>query len=429
MASHLISQDIRRGDGVVVVDPHRDLALSLLPACAQAGRDVIWFEPGAPERVMAYNPLEVTGQWTPRARAQIVVEATRRIWFPFEGEIPVRVSDTMSHMLHLLAANGLTLLELPRALRQKSFRNHLAQGIRDPGLREWLCWFNHLTAHQRHQQVTSSLMRLNALIHDSEVALVLGQAKSTLSLARVVDGNQVLLAAISWARLQSAAYLIGGLLATDLIFALMQRLREPFKDRQRVYVVFDEFDQMVPEGTRDFISQAGKTGCSLTLIGQTRGMIDPQLRDAVTVNCTNRAIFGVTGPEARVIAREIFEPDPSLVKDYSVEQRPIFYTPQEQWAFYAARLQELKPHTFFVTSAAHGQPRQLELPSFDPPPAEELEALRGEMIERHTRPREEALEEVRKRRERLDRRFGPMDAGVPTPPGKPKAGPRRHAPY
>jgi hypothetical protein len=429
LASHLISQDIQRGDAVVVVDPHRDLAVSLLPACAAAGRDVIWFEPGARERVPAYNPLETAGGWTPRARAQIVVEATRRIWFPFEGEVPVRVSDTMTHMLHLLAANELTLLELPRALRQKNFRNYLARIIRDPGLREWLCWFNQLTSHQRHQQVTSSLMRLNDLIHHPEVALVLGQRRSSIDMTQITDGRRVLLAALSAARLQSAAYLIGGLLTTDLISTLMRRLTRPFDERQRVYVTLDEFDQMVPEGTRDFISQAGKTGCSLTLIGQTRRMIDAQLRDVVTANCTNRAIFGVTGPEAQAIARELFEPDPTLIKDYSVEQRPIFYTPQEQWAFYAARLQELRPHTFFAISAADGEPRRLQLPSFEPVPAEELEALRRRLAADCTRPRDEVLEEIGTRREKLDGRFGPMDAGIPIPPGKPEPRPREHAPY
>jgi len=429
LASHLISQDIRRGEAVVVVDPHRDLALSLLPACHEAGREVVWFEPGAPGRVPAYNPLDLSGRWTPRARAQIAVEATRRIWFPFEGEVPVRVSDTMTHMLHLLAANDCTLLELPRALRQKGFRNWLARGVRDPGLREWLSWFNRLTSHRRHQQVTSSLMRLNTLIHDPEVALVLGQRRSTFNLTEVIEGNQVLLAALSVARLQEAAYLIGGLLATDLIATLMRRLAEPFGERHRVYVAFDEFDQMVPEGTRDFITQAGKTGCSLMLIGQTRRMIDPQLRDVVTANCTNRAIFGVTGPEAQAIAHELFEPDPTLIKDYSVEQRPIFYTPQEQWAFHAARLQELEPHTFFVTSVADGEPQRLHLPGFDPLPTEELEALRGELAARCTRPRDEARREIRKRREELDRRFGPMDAGIPRPPGETEPGPREHAPY
>jgi hypothetical protein len=429
LASHLVSQDIRRGEAVVVVDPHRDLALSLLPACHEAGREVVWFEPGAPGRVPAYNPLDLSGRWTPRARAQIVVEATRRIWFPFEGEVPVRVSDTMTHILHLLAANDCTLLELPRALRQKGFRNWLARRVQDPGLREWLSWFDRLTSHRRHQQVTSSLMRLNTLIHDPEVALVLGQRRSTFNLTDVIEANQVLLAALSVARLQEVAYLIGGLLATDLIATLMRRLAEPFGKCHRVYVAFDEFDQIVPEGTRDFITQAGKAGCSLMLIGQTRRMIDPQLRDVVTANCTNRAIFGVTGPEAQAIAHELFEPDPTLIKDYSVEQRPIFYTPQEQWAFHAARLQELEPHTFFVTSAADGEPQRLRLPSFDPVPTDKLEALRGELAARCTRPRGEARREIGERREELDRRFGPMDAGIPRPPGETEPGPREHAPY
>ncbi|MBE9508260.1 MAG: hypothetical protein IMY86_09445 [Chloroflexi bacterium] len=429
LQASLSGQDIRRGETVVVVDPHRDLALQLLPACVEAGRDVVWFEPGDPDRVPAYNPLEVRDGWSPLSRAKMLVDAMKRAWFPFSGEIPMRITSSVSHAAHLLAANDYTLLELPRLLLQENFRNSLAEQVRDAGLREWLGWFNSLTAHQRYEQVTSSLIRLNQLVHDPETALVLGQQHSTVSLTEAIEQNRVLLAALTAARLQSAAYLLGSLLATDLIYTLMRRLTRPFEERQRVYVVFDEFDQIVPESARDFISQAGKAGCSLTLIGQARGMIDPRLRDTVLANCTNRIIFGISGPEAMEIAQEIFEPDPRLVKQMTGDQRPIFYTPQEQWAFYAARLQALPPHSYLTVTPEGKEPRYMKLPSFQPAPAERLEAMRRAVLPRYTRPRQEAEEELRRRRMELDRRFGPLAEDLPPAPGEEPVGPREHAPF
>jgi hypothetical protein len=423
------SQDIRRGETVAVVDPHRDLALQLLPACVEAGRDVVWFEPGDPERIPGYNPLEVPGGWHPLERAKLVVEATKRVWFPFAGEIPMRIEDSVSHAAHLLAVNGYTLLELPRLLLQDGFRNALAEQVVDQGLREWLGWFNGLTAHQRYEQVTSSLIRLNQLAHDPETALVLGQQHSTFGLIEAIEENRVVLAALSSARLGPAAYLLGGFLSTELVRTMMRRLARPFEQRRRVYVVFDEFDQVVPESARDLISQTGKVGCALTLIGQARGMLDPRLRDAVVANCPNRVIFGVAGAEALELAQEIFEPDPQLVKQMTGDQRPIYYSPQEQWAFYAARIRELPPHTYLVVTLEDPQPKLLTLPVFDPPPAEQLEAVRRSVLARYTRPRAEVERELRERRRELDQRYGPLAEDLPLAPGEEPAEPQWHAPY
>jgi hypothetical protein len=423
------SQDIRRDETVAVVDPHRDLALQLLPACVEAGRDVVWFEPGDPDRVPGYNPLEVRGGWHPLERAKLVVEATQRIWFPFAGEIPLRIQDSVSHAAYLLAANGYTLLELPRLLRQENYRNALAGPVADPGLREWLGWFDDLTAHQRYEQVTSSLIRLNQLAHDPEIALVLGQQHSTFDLAEAIEEKRVVLAALSSARLGPAAYLLGGLLSTELVRVMMRRLTRPFELRRRVYAVFDEFDQVVPESARDLISQAGKAGCALTLIGQARGMLDPRLRDAVVANCPNRVIFGVAGAEALELAQETFEPDPQLVKQMTGDQRPIYYTPQEQWAFYAARIRELPPHTYLVATLEDPQPQLLTLPTFDPLPAERLEAVRRSVLARYTRPRAEVERELRERRQKLDQQYGPLAEDLPPAPGEEPAEPQWHAPY
>ncbi len=427
--AYITSQDIRRGKTVIVVDPHRDLALNLLPACLETHREVVWFEPGDPERIPGYNPLEVRDGWSPMARAKMVVDAVVRIWFPFTAEIPMRIIDSLTHVLHLLSANGYTLLEVPRVLLQDGFRNFLAEKVFDTGLREWLAWFNGLTPQQRYEQVTSTLIRLNQLIHHPDAALVLGQERSTFSLADAIAGRQVFLAALTSARLQSAAHLLGGFLTTELIYLLMRRLTASFESRQAVYVVFDEFDQIVPEAIKDFVSQAGKTGCRLTLIGQSPRMIDPRIRDAVLANCTNRILFGLIGPEAMELAQQVFEPDPRLVKEVIADVRPVYYTPQEQWAFWAARLQELPPHTYFVVTQNSSGARRLRLPRFEPHPAEELEMLRRDVLERATRPRAEVVEEIQRRRRELDRRFGPLDEGLPLPPGEEPPGPRVHAPF
>ena len=101
LQAYISAQDIRRGATVVVIDPHRDLALNLLRACAEAGREVVWFEPGDPDRIPGYNPLEVRDEWTPETRAKMLVDAIVRLWFPFAGEVPVRIVDTPVSYTHL----------------------------------------------------------------------------------------------------------------------------------------------------------------------------------------------------------------------------------------------------------------------------------------------------------------------------------------
>ena len=56
---HMILGDIRRGDGVAVLDPHGDLVERLL--CLIPESDVertIYFDPGDPDWIPIWNPLQ-----------------------------------------------------------------------------------------------------------------------------------------------------------------------------------------------------------------------------------------------------------------------------------------------------------------------------------------------------------------------------------
>ncbi|ABK17714.1 helicase HerA domain-containing protein [Syntrophobacter fumaroxidans] len=115
--STLISQmaisDIRDGKGLALIDPHGDLAESILHFVPKERiHDVIYFNPGDLEYPIAFNPLEKV----PLDRYHLVVSGLisvfKKIWPEFWGP---RLEHIFRHsLLTLMDFPGSTLLDLPR---------------------------------------------------------------------------------------------------------------------------------------------------------------------------------------------------------------------------------------------------------------------------------------------------------------------------
>ncbi len=140
LLEHCLFQDIARGQGCGVIDPHSLLVDDLLRLLITRGvltnpnirRRLIYIDPVRQDYVVPFNVL--ASEDTPFDIAASVLEAFRRAWPNSLREAP-HFSNVLTAALSVLIENGLTLMHMPSLLTNRDFRESLPCQILGPQCR------------------------------------------------------------------------------------------------------------------------------------------------------------------------------------------------------------------------------------------------------------------------------------------------------
>jgi len=148
----LIWQDVEKGNGFAVIDPHGDLVEDIkgFLACRyywsgdekEVSERVILVDPTDPLRNVTFNPLEKLPGVSVAEQAGELVAVFRKIWADSWG---VRMEDLMRNSLIALGEAELTLAELPVFLTRRGFRNSVLPKVTNPTTRDYFERFETLT--------------------------------------------------------------------------------------------------------------------------------------------------------------------------------------------------------------------------------------------------------------------------------------------
>jgi DNA helicase HerA-like ATPase len=144
----LIRQDILKGKGFGLIDPHGDLAeeikgfLLLSLSKEETEERIVYVDPASEEYTIAFNPLEKTEGISPAEIAAELIEAFKKIWHDSWG---ARMEDLLRNTLIALIEADLTLVDLPQFLINKNFRLDTLEDVRHPITKQYFQRFNNLS--------------------------------------------------------------------------------------------------------------------------------------------------------------------------------------------------------------------------------------------------------------------------------------------
>ena len=142
----MIIQDIQRGKGVAVVDPHGELVENILRFIPNRRiNDVIYFNPSDINFPIAFNVLEQVSPEHRHLVASGLLGVFQKIWADSWGP---RLEYVLNNaILALLEYPGSTLLGIMKILVDKNFRQKVVRNLSDPVVKSlyWntripLCW-------------------------------------------------------------------------------------------------------------------------------------------------------------------------------------------------------------------------------------------------------------------------------------------------
>jgi hypothetical protein len=383
----LIRQDIAKGNGFGVIDPHGDLVedvkgyLALNLPKEELEERVVLIDPTDEEFTVAFNPLEKLEGVSSAEIAAELVEAFKKIWIDAWG---ARMEDLLRNTLIALIEAELTLDNLPKFLVDEDFRENVLERVTHPIAKRYFQRFNALAPRTREEWMESTLNKVNAFLSDDRIREIFSFQKSSFNLREIMDNRKILLIKLDRGRLKENGDLIGSLLMTKIRMAAFSRSDIPREQRVPFYLYIDEFQNFATEEFIDTLSEARKYGLVLIMAHQNLSQLPKELQDSVLTNCGIQCYFRVCRRDAEILAKEAFETTGMEVKAVILSPEYSDYdwfTYPEEWEKYFQELQQLPNRYFYAKHKIEGG--ILPLKTVDILPAyEEFEIEKEEFEER-----------------------------------------------
>jgi len=206
----LILSDIEAGRGVAFIDPHGDLADSLLDVIPRhRTNDVVLFDAGDREHPVAYNPLACSDPAKRPLVASGVVSAFKKLYGESWG--PRLEHILRNALLTLLEAPGSTLLSIRPLLTETGFRRSVLAHVQDAVVRAfWEHEFAKWKPNFQAEAVAPILNKVGQFMSHPILRGILDAPGKSLDLRRVMDDGRVLIVNLSKGRMgEDASMLLG----------------------------------------------------------------------------------------------------------------------------------------------------------------------------------------------------------------------------
>lgn len=356
----LIQQDIEKGNGFGVIDPHGDLIEDIkgfLACCYDDPGDekkiserVVLIEPTDPNFSVTFNPLDKLSNVSAAEQANELVSAFKKIWADSWG---VRMEDLMRNSLIALGEAGLTLAELAQFLTRRAFRETVLEKVNHPIATEYFQRFNALTDRGQVTWIEPVMNKINAFFSDERIRQMFSHPKSSFNLREIMDHRKILLIKLDKGKLKGSADLLGSLLMAKIQMAAFSRSDVSQNKRTPFYLYIDEFQNFASESFSVILSEARKYGLSLIMAHQTLAQISTELRSLILGNAGIQVYFRLNRQDAQLLAKEGFGYSGFEVKRMS-SLRPIFWSLAEEWERKIEDLQNLSPRHCYVKHKIEG---------------------------------------------------------------------------
>lgn len=302
---NMIIQDVQNGEGLAVVDPHGDLAETILNYIpANRINDVIYFNPADADFPIAFNVMEAVTQEHKHLIVSGLIAVFHKLWADSWG--PRLEYLLRNSILALLDYPGSTLLGVTRILVDKNYRKKVVDKVKDPVVKAF--WVDEFTKYSNQFQVEAISPIQNKVGQFLSIPMIrniVGQVKSTIDLREVMDNKKILVMNLSKGRLgEDASSLLGAMMITKLQLAAMSRVDVPEDQRQDFYLYVDEFQNFATESFANILSEARKYRLNLIIAHQYIEQLDEKVRASVFGNVGTIMLFRIGAADAEFLVQE-----------------------------------------------------------------------------------------------------------------------------
>ncbi len=308
LIANMAIDDIRRGRGVGIIDPHGDLSETILDYIPKRRiNDVVYLEPFDTERPFSINVLEIKNQ----QQKDLISSGIVSIFYKLYGD------SWGPRLEYILRLTILTLLEVPGATladalplsAQKKFRQKMLRHVKDEVLLNfWNNEFDKMTDRLQVEAISPIQNKIGQFVTSKMIRNIIGSPKSTVNLEDIMNEGKILIMNLSQGKLgEDNAALLGAMMITQLQLAAMNRSFQKEEDRRDFFLYVDEFQNFATSSFIKILSEARKYRLALTLTNQYIGQLDETIINAIFGNVGTLMSFVVGATDSAYLTREFSE--------------------------------------------------------------------------------------------------------------------------
>jgi len=302
---NMLVQDIQRGKGVALVDPHGDLAEQLLDYIPQRRMtDVIYINPTDIEYPVGINLLDDDKSIGQYLIASHLVDIFKKIWSDSWG--PRLEYILRNTILALLEFGGHTLLSIPRLLIDPEFRAIVLNKVQDPVVRSfWQVEYELYPKVFRTETISPIQNKVGQFLSVPVMRNILGQTQNKVDFRAAMDSGRILVVNLAKGQLgEDNTGLLGSLVVSKLFLTAMSRSDVPVAKRTPFTVYVDEFQSFASDNFAHTLSEMRKFGLHLVLAHQYLAQLPLRLRSAVFGNVGTIIAFRVGAEDGEYLEKE-----------------------------------------------------------------------------------------------------------------------------
>lgn len=319
MMQYGIVQDMQRGKGVAIIDPHGDMAETLLRHVpAERVDDVVYFNPDDLEYPIGLNLLELTpgisGNELLREK-DIITESVISVFRKIFSE-----EDTGGHRIEYVLRNTIqtaltvenaTLFTVFDLLNDTKYRKAIIKTLDDKNLINF--WKNELGKAGDMQKVKMAAgitAKIGRFLFSASAKQILEQPRSTIDFDDIINSGKILICNFSKGLLgEDTSELFGITVLAKLQLASLRRARIPQKERRHFYLYVDEFQNFATTSFVQMLSESRKYKMFMIMAEQsTSQQKDQQMVSIILANVGTVISFRTGNPDDERLLLPLFAP-------------------------------------------------------------------------------------------------------------------------
>ena len=323
LLENMIIDDIRKGRGVAVIDPHGDLAewvIWFIPK--NRTNQTIIFDPSDKNWPIAFNMLdEVSPEHRPLVASGLIGIFKKIFW---DSWWPRLEHILRNIILALLESPNSNLISVPLMLTSDVFRQKVVAKVKDPIVKKFWVWeFEKMPPNQKVEASGPILNKVWQFLSSTILRNVLWQSKNTFSIRRAMDNQRIVIVNLSkWKIWEDASSLLWAMMVTKFQIDAMSRADIPESERKDFYLYVDEFQNFAKDSFATILSEARKYKLYLVMANQYIDQMQESVKWAVFWNVGSIISFQVWFHDASILKEaltwEINEEDLMNLKKYNI---------------------------------------------------------------------------------------------------------------
>ena len=316
LLKNMIIQDIAKGAGVCMIDPHGIDIMDILANIPQNRfEDVIYFDPSYAERPMALNMLEYDENHP--EQKTFVVNELFSIFQKLYGAVPESMGPMFEQYFRNATmlviedpSSGSTLVDVSRVLSNKEFRDYKISRCKNPIVVQF---WKEIAEKAGGEGALANIVpyitsKFDVFLANDIMRPIIAQQKSSFNFRDIMDNKKILLVNLSKGKLGDInANLIGLILVGKILMSALSRVDSVGKDFPPFYLYIDEFQNITTNSIATILSEARKYKLSLNIAHQFIAQLEEGIKDAVFGNVGSIASFRVGAEDAEYLKSQ-FEP-------------------------------------------------------------------------------------------------------------------------